>query len=727
MPYESGIWRPHRWEDWELELIDSSLDTVGLLDEAVGWAVKWGIYGYGDGSLSIHIESTVAEDFLAAGNWYIRSFRDGVQIRDFMLAKDDRGYTITSQYLDEYIMFNLVPLDQIFLGKFGYPDGGTDKLTTPAGTIDDNIKWMVDHVCGPNAYDGPGASSRAIPGLTIAADTSSHPVSQALDQGSGVDLYQFLQKYGVNWDVDWRVRLEKTGGIANQMVFETFYPSRGVDKTEGNGVRAPIIINDASGEITAARRYRPAIGFANVVFSKDLQTEVKDAASIALYGRHEIQAQTDDTDALDMLLKARAQRIGFEFDFAESEMMSVGQTEDWEFEPGDEVTIASQYLSIPAENSEVQSIQFTLDINGEETIGLTFGRYEKTLSNNIEESSGGGGLANDGTPPSPVELALYAELTRVPFTNTNPSYVTFESADLSTVITGDVPTNTIDLSVPGALLWDRDTAGDPFLYPANAGDDVKVGANIWLDSSTAYVYLLRAVGTTETDAWMQFGSYITYDAPLGQRFFVGGVEQMRLVTTTLQSRTGALRLGDATYQWNGAYFNNDVRITAANKGVILNDNTLDYVLKSDGTRYIGAELSMDDLSDGHDAVTLSATLNSNLLSLTGQELGLDTQSANTIFAGPTSGGAAAPTFRAMVLADLADHKHAINGNTNPGTASGTTSDWTAGSEGDRGWIDVYDTDQSTKIGYIKSTSHTHTFSSSHTHALALNTGTQIAP
>lgn len=51
------------------------------------------------------------------------------------------------------------------------------------------------------------------------------------------------------------------------------------------------------------------------------------------------------------------------------------------------------------------------------------------------------------------------------------------------------------------------------------------------------------------------------------------------------------------------------------------------------------------------AVTLAADADV-LLSLTGQELGFDTQTANLIFAGPASGAAADPTFRALVSADL---------------------------------------------------------------------------
>lgn len=41
-----------------------------------------------------------------------------------------------------------------------------------------------------------------------------------------------------------------------------------------------------------------------------------------------------------------------------------------------------------------------------------------------------------------------------------------------------------------------------------------------------------------------------------------------------------------------------------------------------------------------------------LLTLVGQTLGLDTQAANVVLAGPTSGGAAVPTFRALTAADI---------------------------------------------------------------------------
>lgn len=61
----------------------------------------------------------------------------------------------------------------------------------------------------------------------------------------------------------------------------------------------------------------------------------------------------------------------------------------------------------------------------------------------------------------------------------------------------------------------------------------------------------------------------------------------------------------------------------------------------------GANLSGTNTGD----VTLAASA-TPILGLTGQDVSFDTQTANTVIAGPASGGAAAPTARALVQADL---------------------------------------------------------------------------
>jgi len=86
--------------------------------------------------------------------------------------------------------------------------------------------------------------------------------------------------------------------------------------------------------------------------------------------------------------------------------------------------------------------------------------------------------------------------------------------------------------------------------------------------------------------------------------------------------------------------------------------TVGHVLRASGANaFAFAELQHGDLggvaaNDHHDAVTLGANLAANLLGLAAQVISLDDQNANLVFAGPAAGGPAAPSFRALVAADL---------------------------------------------------------------------------
>lgn len=54
----------------------------------------------------------------------------------------------------------------------------------------------------------------------------------------------------------------------------------------------------------------------------------------------------------------------------------------------------------------------------------------------------------------------------------------------------------------------------------------------------------------------------------------------------------------------------------------------------------------------HSIMTISNDLDTKLMALTGQELDLDTQTANYVFAGPASGAAAKPTFRQLGITEI---------------------------------------------------------------------------
>jgi len=80
-------------------------------------------------------------------------------------------------------------------------------------------------------------------------------------------------------------------------------------------------------------------------------------------------------------------------------------------------------------------------------------------------------------------------------------------------------------------------------------------------------------------------------------------------------------------------------------GAIITDNiTIKAALQE-------VETAIEGLGGGHAAVTLGATA-TPILGLTTQEISFDTQTANYILAGPESAGPTAPTFRALVDADI---------------------------------------------------------------------------
>ena len=91
---------------------------------------------------------------------------------------------------------------------------------------------------------------------------------------------------------------------------------------------------------------------------------------------------------------------------------------------------------------------------------------------------------------------------------------------------------------------------------------------------------------------------------------------------------------------------------------------------------------IESLAGGHDAVTLATDADA-ILGLNTQEINLDTQSANTVFAGPSNGADADPTFRALVADDLPSLSASFLSDVSLTTPSdgdlfqynGTTSEW----------------------------------------------------
>lgn len=132
----------------------------------------------------------------------------------------------------------------------------------------------------------------------------------------------------------------------------------------------------------------------------------------------------------------------------------------------------------------------------------------------------------------------------------------------------------------------------------------------------------------------------------------------------------------------------------------------------------------------HAAVTLAASAEV-LLGLSTQELSLDNQNPNVILAGPTSGAAAAPTFRSLVGADLINIVYPVGSiyisisSTNPGTLFGVGT-WVAFGAGRT--LVAFDAGQ-VEFDVVEETGgeKTHTLSTteipSHRHKLGVDNGT----
>jgi hypothetical protein len=108
--------------------------------------------------------------------------------------------------------------------------------------------------------------------------------------------------------------------------------------------------------------------------------------------------------------------------------------------------------------------------------------------------------------------------------------------------------------------------------------------------------------------------------------------------------TGLGKMGNGSDHWNTlSYFahGNVLGPASATDGhLAIFDSTTGKLIKDGGA-----------VPSAHDVVTLDADA-ANILDITGQEIGLDTQTANTVLAGPATGAADEPNFRAFVAADL---------------------------------------------------------------------------
>ncbi len=377
------------WADYRLELYDGSRANPVILDDAINLRYRRRLYGGGDFSFSLHILSSHASAITQTALRYIRIWRRGTCVFDGVVYRAARKYKQSNRGLIEYIDVAGVRLGAAVASwRVGFSNTATGRFTY-TGLVDDGFKALMEKTHGATAYTVAGGGARAITGFSCAANKSERAGSVTLD-ATGVNMYEFLDRWGRYYEVDWDITFD----ASMNFVFETYYPRRGTDRTEDNGVVQPVVMNDSGEETTEVDYFADAVGYCNAVLAETLDAEVKTAGEITTYQRRELVAGTSETEALNILLADKKLHVGYKQGFAET--AGCRYITDWDV--GDLVTQNNLHLGLVAADALIVEVVALINKQGQEELQVTFGDYPRGLEDRLRGTGAGGGGGYGDTP-----------------------------------------------------------------------------------------------------------------------------------------------------------------------------------------------------------------------------------------------------------------------------------------------------------------------------------------
>ncbi|AZF90306.1 MAG: hypothetical protein BPHS0_20 [Phage 5P_3] len=381
----------HTWADYKLELYDKDRTLVGdHLDQAIGLRWKQQLYGRGEFSFSLPLGTDAADRIAHDALHFVRIWRgaqddsllDGVIFKpSWKKARKDARYLEVAGS----------SLAAIARWRCAVPLAGPLPVET-TDYVDDAMKWIVERTIGQYAPTVPGGSSRVVPDLIVDTPTSAYPTQEKLTFVSqpGFTLWDFLLKWGAHFHVDWDFRFN----AAMQIVFYTYYPRRGVDRTETNGVVQPVIMNDAAENLKAWSFYWDAGEAKNVIISRKCDEEFEDAAAVASWWRREMISESSDATTNEVALTDNAVKIGYEHDFVESEQCAYQDgAEGATFDVGDDVTVNNIEEDYGPKDETIAEVVGAIQGDGSEVLGIVFGDPEPNVLD--KQSSGGAATSDD--------------------------------------------------------------------------------------------------------------------------------------------------------------------------------------------------------------------------------------------------------------------------------------------------------------------------------------------
>ena len=592
----TGAKQGHRIEDYQFNLLDVSYNWLGQITGVHKAKGKRTVYGQYKGycTFSLPLDNKWAKVLKEDEVHFLQVLRDGTAVFEgyqVVLKRTDDGAD-TKQWAE----FSFVPLARLLYWRFGKVITGS--ALSVSAKVDDAMKWVVERTAGPTApVSGTSSTVRAYTGLSVAANKTEHPTTITYD-ATLRNIYESLQWYGTAYSVDWDVYF--TAALA--MVFETWYPRRGADKTEDTA--APIIWTDDVVGISGQDYGWDSSDQVTLVHDAVMAADVVAAAGVrSKWLVKELVIGTADTTEMQVVLNDKALRTWYLLrNFRES------QDNQWgtHWVVGDLITWKSNRMAYGPHDDLISEVEWTIDEDGWETLIPTLGEPELKTEDRLR----GGGTGRNIIPYVAKKVVMLEDDANTIVTEDAEGVIMLRTPDDSMVITSDPTFHRLNFYSPWIL-------GSGEVYSRVANDDVVPNGGTGTIGQTTDVWdagYFEKVGPTATEYMDLYGAgRLGFDAGTDFVFNAAGTLSLIVTATAVRpSPDGTITSGAASNRWANVYsvdgnYTGDVTIGTL-KGIIHADSVAaGKYLRADGTRFVPGDIAASDITGLSDPGTCSVS------------------------------------------------------------------------------------------------------------------------
>lgn len=363
-------------------------DDRHLLWDATSVKVEIEIFGNRNGTLTFSLQyGSHNWDYLTQeGAKYIEFRRCGVQEACYRVLSHNRSRSDNRRDGEAQVMCGpmICDLDAIVI----LPDLAHEEVNWHYyGTPDDILKQLIREQVVPGlALPMPNGTERGLARWTVAANKTEHPAWDTTLFARGEYVAEKLMEWACAHDfVDFDAYIDWHGGEGLwSIVFETWYPRRGVDASRINADGNPwVFLNDAGYNLHTLAYHEDETTERNAIYDSAMTKVEKDDTRIATHGLREMISEGRG-QARDVRMKADlAENVaarGFNWRVWQNPHFRYGQ----HARVGDKISVNSALHALPTEHKPIKRV--TLEYPDRfEQITLLLGDPEP----DVQKKSGG--------------------------------------------------------------------------------------------------------------------------------------------------------------------------------------------------------------------------------------------------------------------------------------------------------------------------------------------------